>query len=225
MKKSVLTRELIEAGWIDGIVARDAPGMRILSDSERAASLQATLAVRPHGDVWLFGYGSLIWNPTIHFVERRAARIEGWHRKFCLSTLVGRGSTDNPGLVLGLDVGGSCTGVAFRIAEDAVDTELAVLWKREMLSGAYIPRWLDVLDVGGGRFASAIAFTIDPTGARYAGEVPPEEVVRRLATATGALGSAADYLFQTCEELHAHGIPDPDLQRIADRVRAALSSE
>jgi glutathione-specific gamma-glutamylcyclotransferase len=220
VEKQLLTRELIEAGGIDAMIAREAPAMRLLSDSERAASVRATLAARPWGDAWLFGYGSLIWNPTIHFVERRTARIEGWHRAFCLSALVGRGSTNNPGLVLGLDVGGGCTGVAFRIAEDLLETELALLWRREMLSGAYVPRWLDVLDEQGRCFGSAIAFTIDQTGHHYAGTLGPKEVIRRLATACGALGSAAEYLFRTCEALRAHGIPDQELEGLAARVEA-----
>src|SRR6202158_2961703 len=94
-----LTRELIEAGAIEAMVARDAPAMQLLSEQARAVSLHTTLAGRPSGDAWLFGYGSLIWNPMIHTVERQTARIEGWHRAFCVSTLAGRGSIDNPGLV------------------------------------------------------------------------------------------------------------------------------
>lgn len=218
MNKHVLTRELIESGGIDAMVARDAPTLRILSEMERAASLQATLAARPAGDAWLFGYGSLIWNPTVHSVERRTARIDGWHRRFCLSTTAGRGSADNPGLVLGLDEGGDCTGVAFRIPDEILEAELKLLWKREMLSGAYVPRWLDIADEAGTRFGSALAFTINQAGHHYAGRLELEEVVRRLATAAGYLGSAADYLFQTCEGLRAHGIPDPHLEELAASV-------
>lgn len=220
MDKQHLTRELIESGGIDALVSRDAPTMRILSEAERKASLQATLAARPAGDAWLFGYGSLIWNPTISAVESRTARIAGWHRAFCLTTMVGRGSTNNPGLVLGLDAGGECTGVAFRIGEDQLEAELSILWRREMLSGAYIPRWLDLFDEQGERFGSAIAFTIDRAGLHYAGGLAPAELVRRLATATGALGSSADYLFRTCESLRTHGIPDPALDQLAAHVLA-----
>ncbi|WP_245973685.1 gamma-glutamylcyclotransferase [Bosea caraganae] len=225
MDKHFLTRELIESGGIDALVARDAPTMRVLSEAERTASLKATLAARPAGDAWLFGYGSLIWNPTIDAVERRTARIIGWHRAFCLTTMVGRGSAANPGLVLGLDQGGDCTGVAFRLCEEKLEAELAILWRREMLSGAYIPRWLDLLDEAGERFGSAIAFTIDPAGLYYAGGLEPPDVVRRLATASGALGSAADYLFQTCKGLHEHGIPDPALDQLAASVLAAQAAE
>jgi cation transport protein ChaC len=219
--KPALTRELFESGLIEEIVARDAPALRLLSAEQRAASLRRMLDARPPGDAWLFGYGSLIWNPMIHTVERRTARIDGWHRAFCLSTTVGRGSPAKPGLVLGLDEGGDCTGVAFRIADDVLEAELALLWKREMLAGAYVPRWLDVHDPHGARFGSAIAFTIDPAGHHYAGGLALDIVVGRLATASGALGSAADYLFRTCEGLRAHGVSDPALERLAARVRAA----
>lgn len=220
MDKQVLTRELLQSGAIDTMVARAVPGLRLLTPEERAASLRAILDARPPGDVWLFAYGSLIWNPTIEAAERRAARVDGWHRAFCLSVMMGRGTVENPGLVLGLDEGGECSGVAFRIAEDMVESELAVIWQREMLSGAYVPRWLDVHDRGGRRFGSAIAFTVDRAGRNYAGGLAADEVVRRLATATGLLGSSAEYLFQTCDGLRAHGMADDTLDSLAESVRA-----
>jgi cation transport protein ChaC len=222
MTGHVLTRALLEAGGIDALVARAAPGLRLLTEAERAESLRQTLAARPPGEpVWLFAYGSLIWNPTIHAVEQRTACIEGWHRAFCLSTPVGRGTMANPGLVLGLDQGGSCRGVAFRLADETVADELTLLWRREMLAGAYVPRWLDVKDADGIRFGAAIAFTIDRTAPRYAGDLAHDAVVERLATAAGELGSSADYLFHTRDGLRAHGIPDPDLERLAASVEAA----
>jgi len=216
----LLTRELIQNGEFHSMIAGAAPAMRLLSDAERDASLSSTLASRPEGDVWLFGYGSLIWNPILHHVERRTARIKGWHRSFCLSSLVGRGSSANPGLVLGLEAGGECTGVAFRIADDMLEAELSLLWRREMLSNSYVPRWLDVSEGEGTRFGTAIAFTIDQGGDHYAGALELDEIIRRLSTASGVLGSAADYLFRTCEALRSHGIPDPDLEQFAARVDA-----
>jgi glutathione-specific gamma-glutamylcyclotransferase len=212
MKLEHLTRDLIEAGAIDAMAMRDAPTVRILSDVERQESLARTLAAKPRDDIWLFGYGSLIWNPTVHFVERRVARVSGWHRAFCLATLAGRGSLDNPGLVLGLEHGGYCDGIAFRISGDVAEVELAMLWKREMLSGAYVPRWLDLLDGGGNRFGCGIAFTIDSACEHYDGGLDREQLVRRLATASGALGSSADYLFRTCEGLREDGIYDAELE-------------
>ena len=91
MQLDPLTRETIEAGGIDAMVARDAPAVRILSEAERKESLRRTLTAKPRGAVWLFGYGSLIWNPTVRFAERRVARVTGWHRAFCLATPAGRG--------------------------------------------------------------------------------------------------------------------------------------
>jgi glutathione-specific gamma-glutamylcyclotransferase len=222
VKLDFLTRELIDAGAIDAMVARDAPGLRLLSEAERKESLIRTLATKPTDDVWLFGYGSLIWNPTVRFVEQRIARVVGWHRAFCLATPAGRGSVENPGLVLGLDRGGDCDGVAFRISGQAVEAELTMLWKREMLATAYVPRWLDILDREGRRFGCGIAFTIDPACERYDGHLQRDEIVRRLATASGALGSSADYLFRTCEGLQGHGIRDDDLEQLRAEVAAAL---
>jgi cation transport protein ChaC len=221
MTRHVLTRALLEAGGIDALVARGAPNLRLLTELERAESLRQTLAARPPGEaVWLFGYGSLIWNPTILTVERRTAHIVGWHRAFCLSTQVGRGSLDNPGLVLGLDTGGSCTGIAFRLAEESLASELGLLWRREMLAGSYVPRWIDLLDEQGVRFGTAIAFTINREADQYAGNLGRETIIQRLATASGELGSAADYLYLTCDGLRAEGIPDPELERLAISVEA-----
>ena len=222
MTEFVITRALLEAGGIDAMVARSGSGMRLLTAEERAESLRQTLAARPPGEpVWLFGYGSLIWNPAIDYAERRTATIRGWHRAFCLATRVGRGTPDNPGLVLGLDAGGSCEGVAFRVADDLVETELALLWRREMLAGSYIPRWLDVEDQAGQRFGTAIAFTVNTAVDQYTGDLAKQAVIDRLATAAGELGTAADYLFRTCAGLHAAGIPDADLDQLAQTVAEA----
>lgn len=224
----VITRALLEAGGIDAMVARSTPDLRLLTEAERAQSLQNTLAVRPPGEpVWLFGYGSLIWNPAIDYVERRPARILGWHRAFCLATRAGRGTPENPGLVLGLDAGGSCSGIAFRLAEEGLETELALLWRREMLAGSYVPRWIDVADEAGRRFGCAIAFTINTAADQYTGKLARQAVIDTLATAAGELGSSADYLFRTCAGLRAEGIPDAELDQLAQTVAEvqALAAE
>ena len=222
MTEVVITRALLEAGGIDAMVARSGSGMRLLTEAERAESLRQTLAARPAGEpVWLFGYGSLIWNPAIHYAERRTATIRGWHRAFCLATRAGRGTPDKPGLVLGLDEGGECTGIAFRLEDAVVETELALLWRREMLAGSYVPRWLPVEDVAGRRFGCAIAFTVNTKTEQYTGDLAQQAVVDRLATASGELGSAADYLFRTCAGLREQGIPDPELDQLAQVVADA----
>jgi glutathione-specific gamma-glutamylcyclotransferase len=218
----VLTRALLEQGIAD-LVAAGAPGLRILTDAERAASLQATLAHRPHphDGVWLFAYGSLIWNPALEFDRRCFARIHGWHRSFCLSTVAGRGTPEHPGLVLALDRGGACTGAAFHIPEPLLARELDLLWRREMLSGSYQPRWVPLRTDNGEALPPAIAFTIRRDGPFYTGRLPHAELVRRLSTAAGSLGSSADYLLSTRDSLRALGIHDPGIERLATAVEAA----
>jgi cation transport protein ChaC len=196
------------------------PGLVFLTDEEREKSWRDMLDNRPdHGQgVWLFAYGSLIWNPMIHYVESRFARIEGWRRSFCLSAVVGRGTPDQPGLFLGLDSGGQCEGVAYRIAEDTLLEEIAVVWAREMPSGAYIPKWVPLHDQDGHVFGSGIAFTINPAGPHYMATLPEADAVQRLATAHGVLGSASDYLFQTQAGLCQMGIEDPMVDQLAEAV-------
>lgn len=218
-----MNRSFLEAGGLESIIIRDAPCQRVLTADERDASLRAALADRPTGDVWLFAYGSLIWNPTVHTVERRIARIDGWHRAFCLASKAGRGTIDKPGLVLGLDEGGSCEGVALRLAEKDVWNELSLLWRREMVTGAYVPRWLDLFGQDGACFGQALAFTMDKAHVNYAGDLVIDAVVKCLATAVGSLGTSAEYLFRTRDGLRACGIPDAELERLAEYVEAELA--
>lgn len=220
MKFPALTRESLLDGTIREYIHRD-PELRrlILPDAERDASLRETLLAAPAaGDVWVFGYGSLIWNPAFHFVERRTARINGYHRRFCLWTQLGRGSPDNPGLMLGLERGGACRGVMYRIDKEAVETELDVLWRREMFTGAYCPTWVTARS--GGETISAVTFVINRDNARYTGRLSEETIIRHVATATGPLGPCRDYLFETVEHLAELGIRDRRLEAMAGKVRA-----
>lgn len=214
-----ITREMLLQGGVLRMVAESSPGLRVLSTEERERSLSDTMAARPEaaGDVWLFAYGSLIWNPALHFAEQRLARVHGWHRAFCLSTIAGRGTAEAPGLVLGLDRGGACTGAAFRMEEAGLRTELSLLWQREMLSGSYRPRWVVVRGADGVPFGHAIAFTIRRDGEYYV-RLEREELVRRLATAAGSLGSSAEYLYKTRDGLRGLGIRDQRVEALAQAV-------
>lgn len=229
MSEGGLTRELLLSGDLPRMIAESNPEMRVLSDEERAASLAAVLANRPGvgQGVWVFAYGSLIWNPLFHYVERRRAHVSGWRRSFCLKVKLGRGTPENPGLMLGLAAdrpgGPGCTGVAFRIAESLLDAELDLLWRREMVAAGYIPRWVALQDDSGTCFGHAIAFTINPEGPSYCGDLPQDEVVERLATARGRLGSAAEYLLRTHAGLAELGIVDPFVEELAQKVDARLN--
>lgn len=225
MDKSIgMTRQTLEAGTWSELVARDAPSIVLWSNEQRAESINATLLNRRPGDVWIFAYGSLIWNPTFKFEESCVAIVNDWHRSFCLSVSAGRGSVEVPGLVLGLDRGGSCTGLAFRLAEADLETELAVLWKREMITGAYAPRWVQIYDANGDSLGDAIAFTIDHNSPNYAGNLERQVVISRLASASGFLGTSADYLFQTAEGLRSRGVLDNDLDDLSVAVAKIMSS-
>ena len=216
-----LTRETILSGDIMRVAAQ-IPGMNVLSEADLAASLAATLAAGPgEGDIWVFGYGSLIWNPAFVHDESRIGQIRGWHRQFCLWTQLSRGCAKQPGLTLGLDRGGSCRGVAYRIPARAAALELLVLWRREMVGGAYAPRWVSV-ETGLGP-VPAITFAINHAHPRYAGKLDAAEMARVIACATGRLGRCSDYLFRTVAALRALGIRDARLENLQQRVEALLA--
>jgi cation transport protein ChaC len=220
----MLSREAIKAGVIQELVRARPELGRVLSEEELRTSRAVALAARPEpGDVWLFGYGSLLWNPAFHFVERRVALLRGWHRRFCLWTHLGRGSPERPGLVLGLEQGGSCQGIAFRIAAGDVEEELEILWRREMVTGAYRPVWLAV-NTARARI-TALTFVIDPSHERYARDLPEERIVEVVATAGGALGPCAEYLLNTVAHLEQLGLDDPHLRRLGAQVCAMRPDE
>jgi cation transport protein ChaC len=207
------------------------PWMKTLTDEELNRSLAQTMKNHPaSADVWVFAYGSLIWNPTFAFVERRIAHVRGYHRRFCLRADMGRGSPERPGLFLGLDRGGQCGGVVFRIAAAHARDELMLLWRREMITRAYIPRWVWAETLGGqtrgsqirGSKVHAIAMTINRAYSRYVGDWTEDEMIRAIATAEGRFGRCSDYLFNTLEHLTEMGVRDRMLERTAAGVRRFL---
>lgn len=219
---SVLTRDLFRSGGAASLAAADDPNAQFHSEPVRAASLHAFLKHRPDGDVWIFAYGSLIWNPAMKVAEPRPAHILGWHRTFCLSMTAGRGTAAQPGLALGLERGGACWGIAYRLDEHDLHSELPVLWSREMLFGGYVPQWVEVRGADNEPLGHAIAFTIDAHHRHYAGGLSRLAQLQRLATAAGSWGSAADYLFRTIGALRDHDIHDAYLEELGMLVEAAL---
>ena len=212
------TREEYKNGLVRRIIAEAGIAHHVRSEAEVEDMRRAVLDEIGGAEVWVFGYGSLMWNPAFHYAERRKARLPGYHRRYSFWTPTGRGSPDNPGLMLGLEPGGECFGLAFRVEAGAVEEETHVVWQREMVGGSYFARWLD-LDTDDGPI-KAICFVVNPDNDRYAGDLAEDDIVEILATAHGRLGSAADYLASTVEHLDALGIPDRDLTRLRDRVLA-----
>ena len=214
-------REEILSGAFEARAAqfiRDA-NIPIRPIAERLAIKDRLLAQRDPGeDVWVYGYGSLIWNPAFHFVERCVAKLHGFHRRFVFWSTSGRGSPDRPGMMLALEPGGCCSGVAFRIAPDAVDTELSSIFMRELMTGSYKPRWVRLeMEQGPAR---ALTFTANKNHINYAGRLPLEEVAMHMCHAEGGLGTCREYLFNTTEHLLELGIRDSGLETLNKMVRA-----
>ncbi len=220
-----LTRDTILSGDLARMIREAGEGHRIMSDEDRERSLQAALAAHTLGeDIWVFGYGSLIWNPAFHYEERSTAVLDGFHRAFCLWTPIGRGSPETPGLTLGLKPGGRCRGVAFRVAADAVMTELDVVWRREMVTGAYRPTWVPLQMIDDGLQRQALTFVMDPENERYAGELTSDATAAAIAHATGRLGTCREYLFNTVAHLEELGLPDEHLRDLVARVNRIIGT-
>ncbi len=189
------------------------PDMMYRTEEEMAALLEQTLAQHPADeDLYVFGYGSLIWNPAFDYVAQVPATLHGWHRRFCLKMLAGRGTPETPGLMLALDRGGACKGVAFRIAAAEVRQELGILWRREMFGGSYNARWVKLKTPEGSQ--RAITFVSNREHPRYISEICDLETAKLIATGCGDLGTCREYLENTVEHLAALGMRDAGLMRI-----------
>jgi cation transport protein ChaC len=165
-------------------------------------------------DLWVFGYGSLMWRPGFPFAERRHAQLHGYHRSLCVLSHVHRGTPDKPGLVLGLDRGGRCHGVAFRVVAAEADQTLQYLREREQVTAVYLERVLPVR-IEDGRGVSAIAYVVDRHHAQYAGRLPEQELLRLIRQGRGISGANPDYVLSTHEHLMAMGVVDPVLSRLS----------
>ncbi len=167
--------------------------------------------------VWLFAYGSLMWNPEFAFAETRPALLYGYHRRFCLYSRDYRGTPERPGLVLGLDRGGSCHGIAYRLMPDRVGEALDRIWAREMTGRVYRMRRVAVRTPDGE--VTAQACVVRRQSPDYAGRLSPDAAAALLANAVGGRGSGRDYLANTLRHIETLGISDGLLHRIAARVR------
>lgn len=174
------------------------------------------------GDFWVFGYGSLIWRPGFAHVETRRARLHGYRRSLCVYSFVHRGTRERPGLVLGLDRGGSCIGLAFRVPGDLRDEVIAYLRQRELVTSVYLERVLRVrLDGGGngaGETVEAVAYVVDRVHEQYAGALDAADAASVVCGAVGRSGKNEDYVLSTLEHLEALGISDHWLEEVARQV-------
>lgn len=170
--------------------------------------------------LWVFGYGSLIWNPEFYYQERHIAVMHGYHRSFCMHSIHHRGTEADPGLVLALDKmkGASCTGVAFYVVPENRERTLTQLRERELISSAYYEDTLPVT-LQNGETVDTVAYIIDPDHVQYCGGMALEDQAKIIAKAVGGRGPNWEYLVNTADHLHELGINDPDLDWLSARVR------
>ena len=219
-----LTAELVALVARQVEDAGPGPGVEVHDDDDYEASLQSLLARQSWSgeDVWVFAYGSLLWNPPFEPAEQVAAVLPGWHRAFCIRLTRFRGTPEQPGLMMSLVPGGSCRGALFRIAgSEALDT-LRRLWRREMTVKPpnTPPRW--VVAKAGARPVRAIVFAADRRGRNFVGGLTGDQVATTLCAAAGHWGSGAEYLLQTVDQLERLGIRDANLWRLQKLVAGRL---
>lgn len=227
-KEQKISRESLLNGEIQQLAA-DRPGLiNLMPDDVREQLVRETIADAPDkSEFRIFAYGSLIWNPAIEIESTYRCNITGYHRSFCFWTLLGRGCEKQPGLMMGLESGGRCEGVAYSIAQDKLELELDILFRREMMSYAYKPTWVTADYDANNQPASGsevLAFVVNPENDRYCNNLDEETLVRSLALAEGPLGKNCDYLYQLVEHLEALGYDDPEMTTLAEKVRTFQST-
>ena len=219
-KSIEISRQTLAEGVLQKLASeRSGQPVKLLTDEELLESRRSFIKdSHSNKNIWVFGYGSLIWNPSFNFDFRKQAHLFGYHRRFCLRTTITRGTPEKPGLVLGLDRGGSAKGILFRIPASIAARECDVIWKREMLSGAYLPSWVKV-KANNGKVIEALTFVINRKHPSFATPLSDRESVKIIAEARGIVGSNSEYLFKTEKALKAEGIKDHKLRKLSDLVR------
>ena len=174
-------------------------------------------------EFWVFGYGSLMWNPGFDYEAREIVTLAGYHRALCIRSWVHRGTQDHPGLVLGLDRGGSCKGAAFRIGGEGRDETIAYLRERELVTNVYQERFLPIR-FADGRRVIAMTYTADRHHPQYAPRMDVEDAARTCATSVGKSGHNADYVRNSVRHLVELGIRDHWMESVASRMESLLQA-
>ncbi|HYG85709.1 MAG TPA: gamma-glutamylcyclotransferase [Azospirillum sp.] len=201
---------------------RPAEGAAPQSPCKPAPAWAADIPVAIDAELWVFAYGSLMWNPGFPSIEHGMAVLHGYHRRFCIASHRYRGTPEKPGLVLGLDRGGSCRGMAFRVAAEHIPETLDYLWEREMVNRTYRPRLLPVRLADGRAVVDACTFVVDREHSQYCPCLDDAEMVERIACCAGERGSNLEYLTNTVEHLEQLGIHDARLSALMAEVHRRL---
>ncbi len=177
-------------------------------------------AEHEHGELWVFGYGSLMWRPDFAHLERVPARLIGLHRALCVFSFVHRGTPERPGLVLGLDRGGMCRGIAFRVAASRRAETIAYLRAREQVTAVYLETVRQIeLEDRERRKVRALCYTVDRSDVQYAGRLSLAERLHHVRQGHGRSGANRDYVLETVHALETLGYRETDLHLLADRLK------
>lgn len=218
-EKTKIKRDMLEHDSVRHAVERSGHRSILMSEEDLLQSLDSILQKKPKNrSVWIFGYGSLIWNPMLEYIAKRPARIRGYHRGFYCWSKINRGSPESPGLVLALDCGGSCRGLVYQLSSKSIEKELLILWRREMLGKVYVPKWVRAETKEG--YVDAITFVIDRSTPAYTGKLNEDRIVSIALEASGHYGSCSDYLIETAKSLKHESIQDEKIFRLADKILA-----
>jgi cation transport protein ChaC len=191
----------------------------IWTQEQIETSLAHTMQARPSDarDIWIFAYGSLMWNPMVDFSERKLATLHGWHRSFCLRMVAGRGSEQSPGRMLALEPGGETQGIALKLSSENLDEELRLVWIREMILGSYQPTWARVT-LEGGLETHALAFVADKSREQFQRDSRVPTVAPLIGAATGQFGTNAEYLHKLHAALLESGLEDGYIEQLVRLV-------
>lgn len=179
------------------------------SDAYREQSRRKLLGSSKSGDLWVFAYGSLMWDPAFKFNEVRVAHLGDHERRFCIKSVLGRGTPEKPGLMAGLDVGKGCDGLVFRIPQELIEEESRIIWRREMLLHAYTPVFLTAT-TGPGKI-EVLAFVVDHAAESYQPNLSLQQTAHYMATGAGMFGSSREYLENLASQFESLGIHDEAL--------------
>jgi cation transport protein ChaC len=218
-----LTRDLVARLQALPTDCGPGPNDKLCDEADYGRLLSDVLAGKPRGDIWLFAYGSLMWRPACLDEERRPALLRGHHRQFCLWVRRFRGTPERPGLMLALERGGQCRGLALRLRARTMEQDLDKVLRREIIMkpSAYLPRWLKINTAAGP--LTALGFVINRDCPRYTGRLAESKVAEILAGAVGHIGSGAEYLMHTVAHLEELGLRDRLLWRLQRLVAKELA--
>jgi cation transport protein ChaC len=214
-----LTKDNISKGHLGDKIKSISGSDKVLTTEELLQARRKIIPDKGIGeDIYIFAYGSLLWNPTVDYEDEFLAKVYGFHRSFCMKTNLGRGSFKNPGLMLGLDKGGSCRGSAFKLRNSEAIKNIDILFRREMVTGAYKPKLLKTILVNGRKVLS-LAFTVDKKHKNYFQDKEIQTKAKMISNAHGFLGTCEEYFQNTLESLSELNIVDSEMTAISNYLK------